>query len=530
MKRPALAPSLRSLFFSFLFFGGLIACGPPAPDHLPVEKEEPLRSTEELRADLKSDDWQTRSEAVLDIQKQGERAFEADLLRLLESDASPAVRQIAALTLADWQSRKAVPIIVKLLSRPEIAPGVTVDATFMLDALYRMPDASGAAAAAAYLLDNDLNRRLYAVRALEAMQSGGALVLSMAQRNTDPEKARALVMALGKLAYRPAESYLKGQLKSPAQTTQAAAILALGRVKSVSSVPELVKILDSDFVKGRENAKEALLDIAMPDTASHVLALLRSSREETRYFAAEIAGRLPGRETGEKLLKMFQENDRLTSAPAATALGYMKYEPARSAIEARLVDRNAAEREALARSLGWIGSRASIQPLIQVLRESDGDGRYGAAWSLGILEAEEALPDLEKAANSGDSRLASLAIEAIGSIASPSSLPLLVSRARDPGVQVFAIDAIGRIPGDQAVQELEELATGGNEKTAALAVQALSGRKEPAAVDALIATLRKTSTESPLAGQIYAGLHRQTGQRYTTKNQWLQWDEIRKRK
>jgi len=61
-------------------------------------------------------------------------------------------------------------------------------------------------------------------------------------------------------------------------------------------------------------------------------------------------------------------------------------------------------------------------------------------------------------------------------------------------------------------------------------VQALSGRKEPAAVDALIATLRKTSTESPLAGQIYAGLHRQTGQRYMTKNQWLQWDEIRKRK
>ncbi|MBW7858845.1 MAG: HEAT repeat domain-containing protein, partial [Leptonema sp. (in: Bacteria)] len=258
-----------------------------------------------------------------------------------------------------------------------------------------------------------------------------------------------------------------------------------------------------------------------------VLPLLTSKRSETRFFAAEIAGQLPGPNTGKQLLSLFNENQPISSAPAAIALGYMKYEPARPAIEQRLLNKKSGDREILAKSLGWIGNQESVKLLIEVLNENDGEGRYGAAWSLGILGAKEALPDLEKAVNSSDSKLASLAIEAIGGIGSPSSLKVLLKPARQSGLQVYAIDAIGQIQGQEALEALQKLGVDGNEKTAALAVQALANRHDPNSASALIAILRKTSTESPIAGQIYKALYQRTGERFTSKTQWLQWYEAK---
>ncbi|MBW7858963.1 MAG: HEAT repeat domain-containing protein, partial [Leptonema sp. (in: Bacteria)] len=233
----------------------LVSCGPPMPETTSTnEIEIPIRSVNELQKAIESNEWTERSDAILDIQRQNEKSFTAKLLQLISTDPSPAVRQIAILTLADWQVKQSLPVLVQLLNNPKISSTDSVDPTFLIDAATRFPDPSTANAVARYLNDNELSRRLYAVRALEEIQSGGSVVLQMAKSNTDSDKARSYAMALGKLKYKPAESYLLQQLKSPAQTTQAAAILALGRIGSKQAVSPLVKILDSEFVKGRENS------------------------------------------------------------------------------------------------------------------------------------------------------------------------------------------------------------------------------------------------------------------------------------
>lgn len=527
---------MHRIYCSMFIVASIVAllfasCGPPMAETSSAnEVEIPVRTVTELQQAIQSNEWTERSDAILDIQRQNEKSFTAKLIQLISTDPSPAVRQIALLTLADWHVKQSLPVLIQLLNNPRISSTDSVDPTFLLDAATRFPDASTAVAVARYLNDDDLSKRLYAVRALEEIQSGGPTVLQMANSNNDSDKARSFAMALGKLKYKPAESYLLGQLKSPEQTTQAAAILALGRIGSRQSVAALVRILDSEFAKGRENSKEALLEIGAPNTADLVIDLIKSQRTETRFFAAEIAGRLPGPNTGNQLLSLFNENQPISSAPAAIALGYMKYEPARRSIEERLTNQKSIDREILAKSLGWIGNKDSLRLLIQVLNEDDGEGRYGAAWSLGVLDAKEALPDLEKAANSSDSKLASLAIEAIGGIGSPSSLKVLMKPARQPGLQVYAIDAIGQIQGQEALEALQKLGVDGNDKTAALAVQALANRHDTGSASALIAILRKTSTESPIAGQIYKALYQQTGERFTTKNQWLQWYEAKYQK
>ncbi len=51
---------------------------------------------------------------------------------------------------------------------------------------------------------------------------------------------------------------------------------------------------------------------------------------------------------------------------------------------------------------------------MNVLKESEGEGRYGAVWSLGVLQATEDLDDLIAASKSKDSKLSLMAIEALG--------------------------------------------------------------------------------------------------------------------
>ncbi|MCB1171565.1 MAG: HEAT repeat domain-containing protein, partial [Leptospiraceae bacterium] len=152
-----------------------------------------------------------------------------------------------------------------------------------------------------------------------------------------------------------------------------------------------------------------------------------------------------------------------------------------------------------------------------------------AAWSLGILEAKEAIPDLMRAARSSDERLAMISVEALGMMRDPSTLSFLANVAeKDSAARFMAIDSIGQIPGDEALQRLKELASSSDEKQKQAAIRALRYRKEPEVVDILIEILRGTDTSTTSASMIYSLLHQKTEQEFYSKNQWLYWyDEVR---
>ncbi|MBU44831.1 MAG: hypothetical protein CMN76_16530 [Spirochaetaceae bacterium] len=523
---------VQRIIVVLLMLGWLFHCGPEKPDQVP-ESEVPytsLKTLEEVKSDLSSDVWSTRSTAILAAIDGNHREVIPTLYELFKSDEHAAVRQTAALALADFGEKAAAPLIAARLKNPN-----GENPTFLLDALTRLGVASTAPIVVEYLGHENHSVRLQAVRALEIMKATamGPRILAQVQslKDPDPDVQRAYIMALGKVHYAGAGAYLLQLAKQlDSGPNLAATYLALGRVDYHPATPELIAALDREFVKGRENALQATLEIADPRAPALAFPLIKNERRDSRFAAAEIIATIPDPSLNDKLLSLLDGESDIAVAPAAYALGRRKLAVARVPIEKALGNQELPDRETIARALGWLGNKESVPVLLEVLKEDEGEGRYGAAWALGILEAREALPDLMQAARSSDERLAMISVEAIGMMHDPSTLSFLTTVAeRDSASRFMAIDAIGQIPGPEALKRLQELADSRDEKQKQAAIRALRYRDEPEVVTILIETLRETDTESTSASMIYTLLQEKTDQEYYTRNQWLYWyDEVRK--
>ena len=501
-------------------------CGPPRPDLPPGESEDrPVRPYAEIASDLESPEWSVRSNAIVEVM-QGEHREAIDrLLVLLQEDPHPAVRQTAALALGSFQERRATPIIARMLSTDtEITPD------FLLDALTQMKDPAGGPAVVPFLAHREES---YALKAADTLAEIGATaqrpaILALARQNTDNQRARIYAMALGRLNIRAAEPYLLNLARSsPPGPTLAASYLALGRIQSRAAGPLLVQALAADFDKGRENATEALIEIKDPAVLESVFALIPHTRTATRYAAADVIVGIPSPQSGPRALNMLSAESPLTIGPLSEVLGRLKYEPARTKIETLLTNRETEDRERLARSLGWLGGNASNELLIRVLREDDGEGRYGAAWALGILEAREARTQLEEAARSGDNRLAQIATEALGGLGDPASLDTLVDLAESrSSLRVTAVQSIASIEGDDARRVLEDFARSEDQNVRISAIRALGERREEQSVDMLMDLLAE-ERESDITRALMNALRAITGESHQTRGQWLHWYETR---
>lgn len=521
---------LLPLVVALIMAGWFWNCGPEKPDEMPGSEEiySEVRSLEEVQKDLQSDVWSTRSTAILAAIDGNYREVIPRLHELLEKDEHPAVRQTAAIALADFGEKQAASRIAAMLRNPN-----GENPTFLIDALTRLAVPSTAPTLVSYLKDDNHSVRLQAVRALEQMKAtaqGPAILGQLKTVGDNPDMQRAHIMALGKIGYGPAGNHLLTLAKTlEPGPNLAATYLALGRVDHHGATPELVSALDKEFLKGRENALEAILAIQDPRAPSLSFPLLKSESRDARFAAAEIIGTISDPSLNPRLMQLLNGDAPESVAPAAYALGRRKHEPARKTIEEALQNTEYPDRETTARSLGWMGSQESVSVLLKVLKEEEGEGRYGAAWSLGILEAKEALPELMKTARSSDERLAMISVEAIGMMKDPSTLSFLADIAqKDSASRFMAIDAIGQIPGEKALQRLKELADSSDEKQKQAAIRAMRYRDEPEVIDILMETLRETDTSSTSASMIYSILQQKTDQEYYTKNQWLYWyDEVR---
>ena len=508
-----------------MFGLGSLFCGPPKPRDLPTQAPdvgEILPGPEDVRAGLRSRIWNIRSQAILDVRRANYRKLIPELYRLLEKDENQAVRETAALVLADFDEQKAGPLIARMLKK-----GKDISPDFLMEALERLRFKAGAYAVLPYLNSENHIYRLRAVATLAAMQAKGqgGKILSMAKKNRSPEKAKTYAMALGKLGYRGAESYLQELARtSEPGPTLAASYLALGRVRAstAGSLSILARALHADFSRGRENSAEALVLIKNPRALEKVYPTLEHDREESRYLAAKVIAGIPDPKSGPLVLALLEKNKPKLIGPAAFVLGRLRYEPARGKLEELLKNPGTVDRERLARSFGWLGGQASVQLLIAVLQEDSGEGRYGAAWSLGILEAKEALKPLIKAAASSDRRLMAAAVEALGSLKSPEALGVLQRVVEsDATLRVAALESISDIPGERARKLLEEYARHENFKIAKRALLGLAKRKDPASIPVLIELVKSGPAETIKA--TYVALAAITGKRYTTRNEWINW-------
>ena len=112
--------------------------GPDKPSALPVIQEEPMKTKEELLRELKSNQWNERSQAIVEIAKSKDKTYIPELRSLLKKDSNPAVRGSAALALGDFEDKASTQDITKLFLDKEISTDI------VLDALTRMKDPSAA--------------------------------------------------------------------------------------------------------------------------------------------------------------------------------------------------------------------------------------------------------------------------------------------------------------------------------------------------------------------------------------------------
>ncbi|TGL59245.1 HEAT repeat domain-containing protein [Leptospira sarikeiensis] len=515
-----------SLLFLCIFLWDCF--GPPRPELLPEVEEENPPSLDELGSDLKSQNPRLRSQAILELARRNERKFIPVARNWMRSKTETETKAPAILALGIWKDSPSLPEILDLLQ-----PNSNIDPSTVLEAIARMEDPSAGNRVVSLLNRDDATLRLLAVDTLVrigAKQSGN-LILSAAKLNQDPDKAKTYAMALGKLNIKGSEDYLIELAKnSEPGPTLAASYLALGKIGSKKAVPFLVQRLQADFEKGRENSAIALSEIKDPKSLPLVLPILEHQNREIRYRAADILIAVSNPPFLPKIFEVLEKGSPLSKGPTSHVLGSLKFKAAREKIEIILTDRNIPDREIIAQSLGYLGDTKSIPVLAKVLEENDGEARYGAVWSLGAIGSEEALPFVENACRSRDQKMARIASESLGMIGSPKSLSLLDEKTKDfPELASVTLPAISSIPGDSSRVILEKYARDRNINLHQVAVSQLGARKDPAGIPVLIELLQEEDTGRNRK-LIISSLKSITGLKYSSKNEWINWNTLRNSK
>lgn len=503
----------------------LFSCGPEKPVKHPVPKRADLPDKASIHKAYKSENWQIRSNAIVDAIRINDTESISIIFHLLKDDPHPSVKAAASVAMAHFHYKKAGSVILGYLKNKKC----TIPDRILIDALGQLEYSPAALQIISYLKDSNHTTRLVAVAALEKIGNRKSCYLlnQHALQNKDDQLDKTYAMALGKTPCKNAERYLITLAqKAEAGPTLAASYLALGRIQSMNGIPVLLDGLKKDFPKGRENAETALVKINSIRAIDPLFKLTSYDRLETRWAAARIIPKIQTERTkissSKKAYSLFNQDTKKTKAPAAYILCHLKYKTATKDIITFIKNPKAVERDKVVLALGWMQDKSAIPVLIEVLQEKKGESRYNAALSLGYLNAVEALPALKKAAASSDSKMAANAIEALSLIRSPDSLQTLtLLLKKDNAMSVYAAGALGANKDPEAVNILtEELGTGSLARDKAI-LNALANRKSSAAIEKLIEIVKDDNPD--LRKPVYFALRSITGEKIYTKNEWLNW-------
>ncbi|TGM00332.1 HEAT repeat domain-containing protein [Leptospira jelokensis] len=505
-----------SLFFLFSqnCFGG--PSEPEAPEVLPMEEEI---STDVLLQTLESGSNFDKGQAAIQLGNRGvSKAI--PLLRQLLSDKDPGLRAGAAIALGDLKDKVSSSKIANLMWSDTENPK-----DVYLDALTRMQDPSVANRIYPLLDSENPTLRLQTVDTLVQIgaTSVGSQILALATKNKDREKDKTYAMALGKLKVSPAETYLLNLTKVQDETpTLAASYLALGRIKAKNANDVLIQALTLPYDKGKENASLALIEIGNPNVIPKVFSVLNVENQESKLYATDVLCSIPSKEAGKLAFGILNSNETKNWGYAAKIIGRQKYKEGKNRLEELLLKPNTPERDHFAEALGWIGDPSSVPILRKVLLSGEKEGPYGSAWALGVMGAKEAVPDLILALDKGDTKLMSYALEALGSIADPSSLPKLKSLlAERPKMAPQILSTVALLKTEEARLVLEEATRSKNAEVYRPAMEEVAKRKDKKSIPLLLDLANGEDAEKRKLS--YYALTSITGQKFRTAKEWNHW-------
>jgi len=209
-------------------------------------------------------------------------------------------------------------------------------------------------------------------------------------------------------------------------TVQYDAAEALGETGDDRAVEPLLAALKNDETCGvRWKAAEALSKLGTPAVAG-LIGALQHEDDDVRWKAAIALGEIGDPQAISPLINVLSDNDRFVRSRSAFALS-MIGEPA-------------------------------VDPLIQALREGDGNIRWGAAIALGKIQNPRAIEPLIHALADKYENVRAESAAALAVTGKPALGPLLqVLKFSDGAVRLEIVTALGELHDTGAIQPLIQL-------------------------------------------------------------------------
>jgi HEAT repeat protein len=268
-----------------------------------------------------------------------------------------------------------------------------------------------------------------------------ALVEALAERELAVVAAGALARIGDSAAFDPLMSLLGDQDSAIRQ----AAIAALNSIGHADMPHRIVTLLaDADPIV-RESAVRIAGYFGYESCLARVLDRCHDEHEPVRRTAVEQLAQFDGPEAFEMLTQAIHDESPRVRAAACAALVRSEHPARVEVLRDALIDADPWVRYVAVRSLGVIGDTSVVPAILTALeRDTAPHVRLAAIEVVGRLQPDDALQILEPLAQASDHDVARAAIAALGHVDRPDALRVLESllRAPEPLRRHAAIDAL----------------------------------------------------------------------------------------
>ena len=458
--------------------------------------------------DKRNDVRKAAAEALVRIDQAEARYLLVEAL----SDEALNVRRAASETLGWLGDRAAVtPLVgVTLYDDGRTVRLAAADALNQLDPIGAMELLEDV------LDDEDPDSRRAAAEALGFLGNRSAIKgLAIVALYDDSEAVRqAAIQSLNKLDRDGALELLLDDLAADDPDSRAAAAEALGFLGNRAAIgPLLDVILYDDNDRVRRAAANALNRLDQPGATDVLLDTLAVDDPTVRKAAAEALGFLRNRATIKPLadVTLFDDDDRVRRAAADSLNEFHRdiyQDPALEHLLDALANSDAPVRKAAAEALGFLGNRAAVGPLLDVILYDDNDSvRRAAANTLNEIFPDGALGHLLDTLTDEDPTARRAAARALGSLGNRSALHPLADVALydgDETVRRAAAEALVKLDRARATEILIQALADEDSTVRRAAAQALGSLGNRSALHPLAdvalydgdETVRQTAAEA----------------------------------
>lgn len=297
--------------------------------------------------------------------------------------------------------------------------------------------------------------------------------LTRVMSSADGAEATAVCKLLAATGDPQAAPLLRAKLDAPGPVAACAAE-ALKRLGAHAEAH-----LSQALREGTSNRRKVLLPtITRASAAADVAYCLDDPDPEVRALACDTLARLGNTGVVPRLFEVLHDANLRVVHSATSALQALGSREGRQlAADAALSDSPVVRRAAL-RILAYFGDRASLDPLLTALNDSDARVREAALQGLPYVEDKRAFEALFEAAKSADARTRAVAMRALGHVPNDPeracSLLMLGIGDADAWVRYYACQSLGRLAYAPAATQVAKLLEDPAGQVRVAAIEALS--------------------------------------------------------